>query len=121
MLMDFKRAQTRLGCEPARSDLEIQISDAWKWMQVTGDVRFWVRRWLRTIPPYVAALAISWVAVRIARGQSFDFGYLIFVQKFYLQIPFFLVSWSLCVEEHFYLLLPLAMVIVGSLFRGKGV
>ena len=96
----------------------------WREWQAFGNVeigRFWVRRWLRTIPPYVAALAISWTAVRIARGQTFDFGYLMFVQNFYQQIPFFLVSWSLCVEEHFYLLLPIAAVIVGSLYGGKKV
>jgi UDP-glucose-4-epimerase GalE len=29
----FDRAQATLGWEPARSDLEIQIRDAWKWMR----------------------------------------------------------------------------------------
>jgi UDP-glucose-4-epimerase GalE len=32
----FARAQAKLGWEPARSDLESQISDAWNWMQVGG-------------------------------------------------------------------------------------
>jgi UDP-glucose-4-epimerase GalE len=32
----FARAQTRLGWEPARSDLQSQIGDAWNWMQVGG-------------------------------------------------------------------------------------
>jgi UDP-glucose-4-epimerase GalE len=32
----FARAQTKLGWEPGRSDLETQISDAWNWMQVGG-------------------------------------------------------------------------------------
>jgi peptidoglycan/LPS O-acetylase OafA/YrhL len=69
-------------------------------------VRFWIRRWIRTIPPYLAALLLSWVAVRIARGEPFDWGYFAFVQNYYNRVPFFLVSWSLCVEEHFYLLVP---------------
>jgi peptidoglycan/LPS O-acetylase OafA/YrhL len=96
----------------------------WRELKAFGNVaigRFWVRRWVRTIPPYLGALAISWTAVHIARGQSFDFGYLIFVQNFYQQIPFFLVSWSLCVEEHFYLLMPIAMFIVGRMFNRRGV
>jgi UDP-glucose 4-epimerase len=29
----FDRAQATLGWEPARSDLQIQIRDAWNWMQ----------------------------------------------------------------------------------------
>jgi peptidoglycan/LPS O-acetylase OafA/YrhL len=96
----------------------------WRELKALGNVaigRFWVRRWVRTIPPYLGALAISWTAVHIARGQSFDFGYLVFVQNFYQQMPFFLVSWSLCVEEHFYLLMPIAMFIVGRMFNRRGV
>jgi peptidoglycan/LPS O-acetylase OafA/YrhL len=47
-------------------------------------------------------------AVRIVRGQLFDPAYIVFLQNYYEQVPFFTVSWSLCVEEHFYLLMPLA-------------
>src|SRR5256885_2385524 len=68
---------------------------------------FWIRRWLRTVPPYLAALLIASLGAYGLRQQSFDFGYLLFVQNYYDHIPFFLVSWSLCVEEHFYLIAPL--------------
>jgi len=73
-------------------------------------VGFWIRRWLRTLPPYFVALLLSWLAVRIMRNEPFDFGYLAFIQNYYRQPPFFLVSWSLCVEEHFYLLTPLLLL-----------
>jgi len=33
------------------------------------------------------------------------------VQNYYRHIPFFLISWSLCVEEHFYLLAPLMLLV----------
>lgn len=49
------------------------------------------------------------------RKQQFDYGYFIFVQNYYATVPFFLVSWSLCVEEHFYLVVPLLF----ALWRGK--
>jgi peptidoglycan/LPS O-acetylase OafA/YrhL len=78
--------------------------------------RFWLRRWVRTIPPYLVALLFSYLAVYVARHEPFDYGYLVFLQNYYERIPFFLVSWSLCVEEHFYLLLPLAFLI----WRGVG-
>ena len=81
----------------------------WREMKVYGSVhllRFWVRRWMRTLPPYFTALVGSWLAVWWARGGSFDWGYLAFLQNYYDRIPFFLVSWSLCIEEHFYLAAP---------------
>jgi peptidoglycan/LPS O-acetylase OafA/YrhL len=52
------------------------------------------------------------MAVRLVRGEPFDKGYLFFVQNYYDSIPFFLVSWSLCIEEHFYLFLPLALALL---------
>ena len=44
----------------------------WREQRRFGDVRFGLflpRRWIRTIPPYLAALALSWAAVRIARHE----------------------------------------------------
>lgn len=73
-------------------------------------LRFWSRRWLRTIPPYLVMLALAWLAVAYERREAFDFGYLCFIQNYYERIPFFLVSWSLCIEEHFYLFLPLLLM-----------
>lgn len=82
----------------------------WREVRENGQVkiwRFWSRRWLRTLPPYLAGLGLAWTAVFTYRNEPFDFGYLFFLQNYYEAIPFFLVSWSLCVEEHFYLFLPL--------------
>ena len=84
----------------------------WREQASLGSVsirRFWGRRWLRTVPPYVAALVLSFAAVAVARGERFDWHYLLFAQNYLPQLPFFLVSWSLCVEEHFYLALPLVL------------
>lgn len=69
-------------------------------------VRFWARRWLRTLPLYYAALVVSYAAVVVARKEPFHFAYLFFAQNYLTSIPFFLVSWSLCVEEHFYFFAP---------------
>jgi peptidoglycan/LPS O-acetylase OafA/YrhL len=80
-----------------------------------GDVevrRFWLRRWFRTVPPYLAALPAAYGAVYLFRGDLFDWRYLLFLQNYKLQMPFFLASWSLCVEEHFYLLLPLTLALI---------
>lgn len=79
--------------------------------------RFILRRISRTVPPYMIVLAFAYLAVYIYRDQPFDFGYLVFAQNYYIEIPFFLISWSLCVEEHFYLLLPLLLTVLFKLFN----
>lgn len=92
----------------------------WREMQKKGSVAlpiFLTRRWLRTIPPYAGALALAWGAVALTRNEPFDFGYLLFFQNYYQNIPFFLVSWSLCVEEHFYFFIPLLFVLLSRYSR----
>uniref|UniRef100_UPI0034500EEE acyltransferase family protein n=1 Tax=Sphingomonas sp. TaxID=28214 RepID=UPI0034500EEE len=84
----------------------------WREERNDGHVRllsFLKRRWLRTLPPYFAALSLSWTAVWVARGTSFDLRYLVFLQNYQTAISFFSISWTLCVEEHFYLVVPLGL------------
>src|SRR5450432_2553445 len=91
----------------------------WREKQEYGDVlplRFLGRRWLRTLPPYYVAMVLAWIAVYVARRTPFDWGYLIFIQNYYHQMPFFTPSWSLCVEEQFYLLLPWMLL---AIFRSR--
>ena len=93
----------------------------WRELGRHGDVelgRFWVRRWLRTIPPYLVAL-VTVYGLRSAftdNADPFDWAYLAFVQN-YTGMPYWGVSWSLCVEEHFYLGLPL---VLGVALRVRG-
>jgi peptidoglycan/LPS O-acetylase OafA/YrhL len=94
----------------------------WEELAEFGNVqllRFWARRALRTIPPYLIALTFSWGAVAHHRSEPFDPGYLLFLQNYYERIPFFLVSWSLCVEEHFYLVAPVLSVLLLGLFGAR--
>lgn len=67
-------------------------------------LKFWVRRWMRTLPVYFVVLA-AWLGtgwVHIANPWN----KLLFLQN-YSGSTEWLVSWSLCVEEHFYVVLPL--------------
>jgi peptidoglycan/LPS O-acetylase OafA/YrhL len=68
---------------------------------------FWRSRWFRTLPPYFAALALFALPVHPY--------YLAFLQN-YLGVDGFGPSWSLCVEEHFYLALPLLGFLAIRLF-----
>jgi peptidoglycan/LPS O-acetylase OafA/YrhL len=75
---------------------------------------FWRSRWLRTIPPYFAALGLYYVADRALLQPpqpELPWYYCLFLQN-YLGMTGFGPSWSLCVEEHFYLLLPLVIFAV---------
>lgn len=95
----------------------------WREYARHGRVRlfaFWGRRWLRTIPPYAAALALFSV-VAILRGEPFYPSYLLLVQNYRTVIDFFHVSWSLCVEEHFYLAAPVLAAVMRRAGSATGI
>jgi peptidoglycan/LPS O-acetylase OafA/YrhL len=74
---------------------------------------FWLRRWMRTLPAYYLCLFILVALNAPGQGESYlgrllKYGF--FLQNFAWSPPwFFAVSWSLSVEEWFYLLFPLAV------------
>lgn len=79
---------------------------------------FWRSRWWRTLPPYFAAIAV-YVAVHIMFPvQALHWYYGLFLQN-YLGMTGFGPSWSLCVEEHFYLLLPILALVADLLVERK--
>lgn len=93
-------------------------SSSWPEQCETGLFRFWYRRWMRTLPLYFFYLLVSlkydW------RGEtvlSAHVPYLLFAQNLAWPMPeFFHLSWSLAVEEWFYLTFPLIIL----LFVGFG-
>jgi peptidoglycan/LPS O-acetylase OafA/YrhL len=91
-----------------------------KELRATGGIdlpRFWCRRWLRTLPAYLAVLAATLIQFRLSNADAgLPLQYLFFGQN-YLEMPFLHVSWSLCVEEHFYLLVAPAILIVARHHR----
>ncbi|KIC94650.1 acyltransferase family protein [Flavihumibacter solisilvae] len=84
---------------------------------------FWIRRWFRTIPNYFLILTLL-VTLQILFGSGFFSGS--FYQYFYFSQclisphpAFFPEAWSLCVEEWFYLVTPIAIFIVAFAANGK--
>jgi peptidoglycan/LPS O-acetylase OafA/YrhL len=66
--------------------------------------RFWVRRWMRTLPAYYVVLMLSVLQQYISLDNvTFPWEYFVFVQNYNDNLSFFTISWSLCVEEQFYL------------------
>lgn len=80
--------------------------------------RFWIERWWRTLPPYLAALGLFALAEQWIPSNPVNWHYLLFLQNF-TGITGFGPSWSLCVEEHFYLMLPLLALGAERLFGRK--
>src|ERR1051326_2539045 len=72
---------------------------------------FWIRRWLRILPLYYALLILKFVLIDHSAGWHI-FTYFIFLQNNFYGINFFPVSWSLVIEEWFYLFAPVFLLLL---------
>lgn len=70
--------------------------------------QFWVRRFFRTFPAYFVATLVIFLTAR-----QFDLSYFVFLQNYDAEaLNIFQVSWSLTIEEYFYLLFPLILFLI---------
>ncbi|HSW97589.1 MAG TPA: acyltransferase [Candidatus Saccharimonadales bacterium] len=73
--------------------------------------KFYIRRWFRTLPLYYCLLIFFIILAAIATKKlDFYFMHFVFLQNFF-SLKFFGVSWSLAIEEWFYLLVPLFLLL----------
>jgi len=82
---------------------------------------FLVRRWMRTIPPYLVALLGS--ALLANQLFSLDFArYVFYVQNLFRQhnaVDFFPIAWSLSIEEWFYVTFPILIFCLGRVWARR--
>ncbi|RYY63900.1 MAG: acyltransferase [Chitinophagaceae bacterium] len=81
---------------------------------------FFLKRFFRIVPAYLAIVAVYFCIpyFREKKGLADLWRFLTFTQNFGLDLSktrAFTHSWSLCVEEHFYLALPLLLILFQKL------
>ena len=77
---------------------------------------FWVRRWLRILPLYYAILLFKFVFIDQTIGFNILY-YVLFLQNNFYGISFLDVSWSLVIEEWFYIFTPIFLLLAFKLFK----
>ncbi len=91
---------------------EVVEGGSWKSL-----LRFYVRRWLRTLPLYLFVLLVTWLLLH----RPFHWAYLVFLQNFHESAlnTFMPVSWSLTIEEWFYFVVPLLLLLLCARYSGN--
>ncbi len=94
-------------------------TSSWTWL-----VDFWQRRWLRTLPNYYLFLLVNVVlALTGITGGLINHNlwvYVVFLQNVWRPMDlFFWESWSLVVEEWYYVLFPLCWLFATRLCRSR--
>ena len=95
--------------------LKMMNSDDLNWSKL---LRFWKRRWFRTLPNYFLILCVNIVLAFLIglKLPKETFLYGLFLQNFAWEHPnFFTEAWSLSIEEFAYLLLPLLLFLTSIL------
>ncbi len=74
-------------------------------------VSFWLKRWLRTLPVYLVIVIIIMIVMK-----KFYWSYLVFLQNYFPEdLQDFRISWSLTIEEWFYLTFPIVMYVLSKI------
>ena len=83
---------------------------------------FWKRRWFRTLPNYYLVLLLNvlfvWLGITGGKLEKFSWKFLVFAQNFNTGFTdFFWESWSLTIEEWFYIFTPVTMLLMHLVLR----
>lgn len=85
---------------------------------------FLKRRWFRTVPNYFLVMLINFILIYTAvipgDLHQFNFSFLVFCQNLWHPfMGFYWESWSLTIEEWFYLLFPFILLLLAILLKNK--
>lgn len=100
---------------------DINSKTAFGWKELTV---FWKRRWFRTLPNYYLILIANYLVIYCGLIpddiQNLDWKFLFFLQNFSHHFfgPFW-ESWSLSIEEWFYIFSPISLLLLLKIFHPK--
>ena len=99
---------------------DLVIAHLDEWAHPRALALFLHRRWARTLPIYWLVLALVVLAGWSGATLSTMWSYLIFVQNLWqIHPPYFLVAWSLSIEEWFYFIAALALSVTALWLRPR--
>lgn len=67
---------------------------------------FMAKRATRIYPPYLVILIVYALGSYFLEGEKFRTEYIFLIQNYLHTMPYFFASWALCIEAHFYIILP---------------
>lgn len=79
---------------------------------------FWIRRWFRILPLYYLMLLVKFVFIDNSVGGDILY-YIFFLQNNFYGISFYEVTWSLVIEEWFYITVPIFLFFTLKLSKKK--
>lgn len=89
---------------------QILIKDFSNGINLSVILHFWKRRWYRTLPLYYLIIILKFIFIDHSLGYKIIV-YFFFLQNNFVGIDFMGVTWSLVIEEWFYLSLPLMLFV----------
>jgi len=92
--------------------------------KISALANFWKRRWFRTLPAYFLVLLLNILFIKMdwigSKLENFNFSFFFFLQNFSEPFTgFFWESWSLSIEEWFYIFFPVLFFVLRIFIKNK--